>query len=120
MLYTCNQCEYKSARRIAVHEHCEKHIGGIAHQCPVCSHVAPTKNALRVHTVRKHQTSKWLSLNKQKPPAKKRRNTSATPQVQHVIHYTPQPQTPQTPNHYSNHGTPYSGFAPSPAPPQSP
>jgi len=119
MYFQCTFCGYKNLRKVAVMEHAEKHINNIAHQCPVCQHVAPTKNALRVHTVRKHQTSKWLSLNKQKPPAKKRRNTSATPQVQHVIHYTPQPQTPQTPN-YSNHGTPYSGFAPSPAPPQSP
>lgn len=103
MLYTCNQCEYKSARRIAVHEHCEKHIGGIAHQCPVCSHVAPTKNALRVHTVRKHQTSKWLSLSKNYTPAKKRKPNNSTASRnsgnQHVIHYTP--QTPSTPG-YSN------------------
>ena len=115
MYFQCTFCGYRNLRKVAVMEHAEKHINNIAHQCPVCQHVAPTKNALRVHTVRKHQTSKWLSLNKQKAPAKRRRNTTAAPPVQHVIHYTPQPQTPQTPN-YSNQGTPYSGFAPSPAP----
>ena len=120
MYFQCTFCGYKNLRKVAVMEHAEKHINNIAHQCPVCQHVAPTKNALRVHTVRKHQTSKWLSLNKPKPPSKRgrgRRNTNTAPQVQHVIHYTPQPQTPQTPNsNYTNHNTPYSGFAPSPAP----
>ena len=32
----------------------ETHISGFCHQCPLCSKTCKTRNALRVHTIRKH------------------------------------------------------------------
>ena len=40
--------------RYTVKEHVETHISGFCHQCPLCSKTCKTRNALRVHTIRKH------------------------------------------------------------------
>ena len=49
---SCISC--KSNIRYTVKEHVETHISGFCHQCPLCSKTCKTRNALRVHTIRKH------------------------------------------------------------------
>ena len=49
---SCISC--KSNTRYTVKEHVETHISGFCHQCPLCSKTCKTRNALRVHTIRKH------------------------------------------------------------------
>ena len=49
---SCISC--RSNIRYTVKEHVETHISGFCHQCPLCSKTCKTRNALRVHTIRKH------------------------------------------------------------------
>jgi len=53
-IWQCAQCHYSSKLRYTVKEHVETHISGFCHQCPLCSKTCKTRNALRVHTIRKH------------------------------------------------------------------
>ena len=53
-LWQCAQCHYSSKLRYTVKEHVETHISGFSHQCPLCDKTCNTRNALRVHTIRKH------------------------------------------------------------------
>ena len=119
MLYQCTFCGYKNARKTAVFEHAETHNTNIAHQCPVCKKTCPTKNALRVHLVRKHSTSKLLALNNMPPPEKQRRKR--TPMPPHTIYYTPPTPNPNAITYSpSPMSTPNSHYSPSPAPSPAP
>jgi len=53
-VWQCAQCHYSSKLRYTVKEHVETHISGFSHQCPLCDKSCNTRNALRVHTIRKH------------------------------------------------------------------
>jgi len=53
-VWQCAQCHYSSKLRYTVKEHVETHISGFSHQCPLCDKTCNTRNALRVHTIRKH------------------------------------------------------------------
>jgi len=53
-IWQCAQCHYSSKLRYTVKEHVETHISGFCHQCPLCAKTCKTRNALRVHTIRKH------------------------------------------------------------------
>jgi len=53
-VWQCAQCHYSSKLRYTVKEHVETHISGFSHQCPLCEKTCNTRNALRVHTIRKH------------------------------------------------------------------
>jgi len=53
-VWQCAQCHYTSKLRYTVKEHVETHISGFSHQCPYCEKSCNTRNALRVHTIRKH------------------------------------------------------------------
>lgn len=55
-IWQCAQCHYSSKLRYTVKEHVETHISGFCHQCPLCAKTCKTRNALRVHTIRKHST----------------------------------------------------------------
>jgi len=55
-IWQCAQCHYSSKLRYTVKEHVETHISGFCHQCPLCQKTCKTRNALRVHTIRKHST----------------------------------------------------------------
>jgi len=65
-VWQCAQCHYSSKLRYTVKEHVETHISGFSHQCPLCDKSCNTRNALRVHTIRKHsnkvQVEKQLTL----------------------------------------------------------
>jgi len=65
-VWQCAQCHYSSKLRYTVKEHVETHISGFSHQCPLCDKSCNTRNALRVHTIRKHsnkvQVEKQLAL----------------------------------------------------------
>jgi len=65
-VWQCAQCHYSSKLRYTVKEHVETHISGFSHQCPLCDKSCNTRNALRVHTIRKHsnkvQIEKQLAL----------------------------------------------------------
>jgi hypothetical protein len=54
MVWQCTQCSYSNKLKFTVKEHVETHIGGITHTCPHCAKTCPTRNALRVHTIRNH------------------------------------------------------------------
>jgi len=60
-IWQCAQCHYSSKLRYTVKEHVETHISGFSHQCPMCSKTCKTRNALRVHTIRKHSQPKAQS-----------------------------------------------------------
>jgi len=60
-IWQCAQCHYSSKLRYTVKEHVETHISGFSHQCPMCSKTCKTRNALRVHTIRKHSQPKVQS-----------------------------------------------------------
>eukprot|EP00092_Neocalanus_flemingeri_P026940 GFUD01029204.1.p1 GENE.GFUD01029204.1~~GFUD01029204.1.p1 ORF type:complete len:328 (-),score=83.44 GFUD01029204.1:750-1733(-) len=53
-VWQCAQCHYSSKLRYTVKEHVETHISGFSHQCPLCDKSCNTRNALRVHNIRKH------------------------------------------------------------------
>jgi len=57
-IWQCAQCHYSSKLRYTVKEHVETHISGFSHQCPMCTKTCKTRNALRVHTIRKHSAAK--------------------------------------------------------------
>ena len=57
-IWQCAQCHYSSKLKYTVKEHVETHISGFSHQCPLCDKVCNTRNALRVHTIRKHKVKK--------------------------------------------------------------
>jgi len=65
-VWQCAQCHYSSKLRYTVKEHVETHISGFSHQCPLCDKSCNTRNALRVHTIRKHsnkvQIEKQMAL----------------------------------------------------------
>jgi len=65
-VWQCAQCHYSSKLRYTVKEHVETHISGFSHQCPLCDKSCNTRNALRVHTIRKH--SNKVQVEKQLPP----------------------------------------------------
>jgi len=62
-IWQCAQCHYSSKLRYTVKEHVETHISGFCHQCPLCSKTCKTRNALRVHTIRKHGSTSKSSAN---------------------------------------------------------
>jgi len=64
-VWQCAQCHYSSKLRYTVKEHVETHISGFSHQCPLCEKSCNTRNALRVHTIRKH--SNKVQVEKQDP-----------------------------------------------------
>lgn len=64
-VWQCAQCHYSSKLRYTVKEHVETHISGFSHQCPLCDKSCNTRNALRVHTIRKH--SNKVQVEKQLP-----------------------------------------------------
>lgn len=64
-VWQCAQCHYSSKLRYTVKEHVETHISGFSHQCPLCEKTCNTRNALRVHTIRKH--SNKVSMDKHQP-----------------------------------------------------
>ena len=71
-VWQCAQCHYSSKLRYTVKEHVETHISGFSHQCPLCDKTCNTRNALRVHTIRKHSNKVQLAkqhLASPTPPA---------------------------------------------------
>jgi len=64
-VWQCAQCHYSSKLRYTVKEHVETHISGFSHQCPLCDKTCNTRNALRVHTIRKH--SNKVNMEKHQP-----------------------------------------------------
>lgn len=64
-VWQCAQCHYSSKLRYTVKEHVETHISGFSHQCPLCDKSCNTRNALRVHTIRKH--SNKVQVEKKEP-----------------------------------------------------
>jgi len=53
-MWQCVQCHYSTKLKCTMKEHVETHISGFTHQCPLCDKSCNTRNALRVHTIRKH------------------------------------------------------------------
>ena len=55
-VWHCLQCPFNSKRCSVVKNHVEaKHIESAGFMCPLCSTVCPTRNALTMHTGRKHK-----------------------------------------------------------------
>ena len=56
-IWHCLQCHFNSKRCSVVKNHVEaKHIESAGFMCPYCSTICPTRNALTMHTGRKHKT----------------------------------------------------------------
>jgi len=55
-IWHCLQCPFNSKRCSVVKNHVEaKHIESTGFMCPLCSTICPTRNALTMHTGRKHK-----------------------------------------------------------------
>jgi hypothetical protein len=74
MVWQCTQCTYSNKLKFTVKEHVETHISGIVHNCPHCTKTCPTRNALRVHTIRNHS-------NAPKTPVQPKENHTITNRV---------------------------------------
>ena len=55
--YGCTDCDYTARDRHAMSLHVEaKHVTGYSLNCPVCGRVCPTREALRKHLSRNHNS----------------------------------------------------------------
>ena len=53
----CMECEYKTAFQTNLFSHIETHhCSGVAYTCPQCFSAHPSKNSLRMHIRRKHNS----------------------------------------------------------------
>jgi len=63
-LWFCTECDYSTKKSSNLYEHIEsRHCPTSGYTCVVCAKFCPTRNAMRNHNVRYHQTSKvWMLL----------------------------------------------------------
>ena len=64
--WKCTECPYGAKLKCTVLEHVETHLRGFNHQCPFCEKICKTRNALKVHAIRKHN----FKINTQYPKIK--------------------------------------------------
>ena len=64
--WKCTECSYGAKLKCTVLEHVETHLRGFNHQCPFCEKICKTRNALKVHAIRKHN----FKINTQYPKIK--------------------------------------------------
>ena len=58
----CMDCEYTTAFQTNLFSHIETHhCSGVAYTCPQCYSAHPSKNSLRMHIRRKHNTPQKAS-----------------------------------------------------------
>jgi len=58
-IWMCTDCDYTTKKSSNLYEHIEsRHCTSAGYTCEICAKFCPTRNAMRNHNVRYHQTSK--------------------------------------------------------------
>jgi len=58
-IWLCTDCDYTTKKSSNLYEHIEsRHCPTAGYTCGICAKFCPTRNAMRNHNVRYHQTSK--------------------------------------------------------------